>query len=89
MRPVTPPVELVDDQHVLRTISVPDDLVEHVDPVEAIISSGPDGLAEIHVLIELEPGEARRLRATGQLWLTFLGGVTPFRISVDAPGEGD
>lgn len=88
MRPVPIPEHLVDDTRVRRTVTVPDDLAHHVDPVDALIDQGPDGLAQIHVRIELEPGDLRHMRATGELWVTFLGGVTPFRLSTTAPGEG-
>lgn len=87
MRPAPIPEALIDETRVPMNITVPDDLAEHVAPVMALVTKGPDGIAEIHIPMQLEDGDLRRLRSTGQLWVTFLGGVSPFRLSVTAPGE--
>lgn len=89
MRPAHVPETLIDEDRRRITITAPDDLTHSVDGCEGLLTRGPDGLAQIHVRIELEPGDLRRIRATGELWVTFLGGVTPFRLSVEPPGQED
>lgn len=87
MRPTAIPEALIDATRVPVPITVPDDLAEHVDPVMALVDEGPDGMARISVPIALEEGELRVIRSTGVIWVSFLGGVTPFSLSVTAPGE--
>lgn len=89
MHPSSIPDELVNPDRARQTITVPDELRDHVDPCDALITRGADGLAEVHVRLELDPGELRKIRATGEVWVTFLGGITPFRISANRPGGGD
>jgi hypothetical protein len=87
MRPTAIPEHLVDEQRISMQITVPDDLAEHVDPVTALVDKGPDGMARISIPIALEDGELRTIRSTGVIWVSFLGGVTPFSLSVTPPGE--
>lgn len=87
MRPGPIPEHLIDETRVAMNITVPDDLTEHVDPVTALVDAGPDGIARISIPMQLEDGDLRKLRSTGVLWVSFLGGVTPFALSVTAPGE--
>jgi hypothetical protein len=87
MRPSSIPDELVNPERVRQTVTVPPELQAHVDPCEALITRGADGLAQVHVRLELEPGELRKIRATGEVWVTFMGGITPFRVSAERPGS--
>jgi hypothetical protein len=41
--------------------------------------------AQVHVLVQLEPGDLDRLAADPHLWLTFWGVVVPFALTVPEP----
>lgn len=88
MRPTAIPEDLVNADRVRQTVTVPEEIAEHVDPVEALIQRGPGGLAKISMRIEIDPEDFRSMASSGELWVTFLGGVTPFLVSTELPGEG-
>lgn len=89
MRPVIIPDELVQPGTVRRIIAAPDGDLTHdeIRPVESLISRGPDDVARLSMMLELEDGELDRLAAGGKIWLTMLGGVAPFDIVVLDEGQ--
>lgn len=85
MIPTTIPDELVEPGTVRRVVSAPngDLLDDHIRPVEALVSSdAATGLAAIRVRLVLEEGELERLTAGQPVWLTMLGGLSPFHVEV-------
>lgn len=86
MQPTVIPEDLVEPGTVRRVISAPNgDLVDdNIRPVDALISRDePTGLAAFRMRLVLEPGELDRLIAGKPVWLTMLGGVAPFSVTVE------
>ena len=89
MRPVPIPDELVEPGSVRRVFSAPNgDLTDdQIRPAEALIRRGPDDAAVISCMLELEEGDLERLLAGGRVWVTMLGGLVPFDVTVQAEGQ--
>jgi len=85
--PTPIPDELIADGEHRRVFAAPDgDLLnEDIRPVEALISrDSSTDLAAIKVRLVLEDNEIDRLQAGKPVWLTMLGGLTPFDVQVEA-----
>lgn len=89
MIPVTIPDELVQPGSVRRVIAAPDgDLTnDEIRPVESLIKAGPDGVAQLSMMLQLEDGELEHLVNGGRVWLTMLGGIAPFHVEVLDEGQ--
>jgi hypothetical protein len=84
--PTPIPDELIREGSVRRTIAAPngDLLDDNIRPVDALISHDqPTGLAAVRVRLVLEGDELDRLAAGKPVWLTMLGGITPFDVQVE------
>jgi hypothetical protein len=89
MRPVTIPDELIQPGTVRRVFAAPNgDLTDdQIRPAEALIRRGEDDLAVISCMLELEPGDLERLQSGGRVWLTMVGGLAPFDVTVLDEGQ--
>lgn len=66
-----------------RTLGAPKGHEGTVPPVEILVEHSTLDLGpQCHVLLELEDGDLQRLTVDPHLWLTFWGGVVPFRLTV-------
>lgn len=86
MIPTSIPDELVEPGTVRRVFAAPngDMLDDDIRPCEALISADPaTGLAAVRVRLVLEPGELERLTDGRAVWLTMLGGLSPFDVKVE------
>ena len=86
MIPTPIPDELVKPGTERRVFAAPDgSLVDDaIRPCEALISRDEDtNLASIAVRLEFEPGEREAISAGAPVWLTMLGGLAPFAITVE------
>jgi len=86
MRPTSIPDELVEAGTLRKVISAPngDLLDDNIRPVEALISRhDATQLAAFRMRLVLEDGELEALQAGKPVWLTMLGGITPFDLQVE------
>lgn len=86
MQPVPIPEDLIQPGTVRRVISAPngDLLDDNIRPVEALISRDESTeLAAFSMRLVLEEGELQRLMEGKPVWLTMLGGVAPFSVTVE------
>lgn len=78
---------VVDGAEPLR-LTVPEQLVGHVDESDALVSRDPDtGLAAISLRFQPEPLDLAALAAGAPLWVTLLGTAAPVRITVGESPE--
>ncbi len=84
------PDDLIKPGTVRRTFEPPKDHPEdaNIEACEALVSRWVDGLAAVHVRLELESGEIEKLQAGEPVWLTMLGGLLPVNVVVGAPPIG-
>jgi hypothetical protein len=90
MRPVPIPEDRVWAGGVRRVFAAPDGDLTNPDigPCEVIVDAGIDGTARVNVLLQLEDGDLERLTNGGAVWLSMLGGLMPFALTViDADGQ--
>lgn len=90
MRPVPIPEDRVWEGGVRRVFAAPDGDLTNPDiaPCEVVIDAGIGGIARVNVLLELEEGDLERLANGGAVWLSMLGGLSPFALTViDADGQ--
>lgn len=90
MRPVPIPAETVWEGGVRRVFAAPDGDLTNPDigPVDVIVDAGLGGVARVNVLLQLEDGDLERLQSGGAVWLSMLGGLMPFALTVvDAEGQ--
>lgn len=87
MRPSPIPADRVWAGGVRRVFSAPNGDLTDLDiaPVEVIVDPGLGGVARVNVLMQLEDGDLQRLTDGGAVWLSMLGGLMPFSLTVVGP----